>query len=155
MLPRWEIFKVTKGKLAFFHSFIASLANYLLSPCSVLGPVPGARSPVMEMTLDVIRVEHTAVHSGLRLLTGLTRMFVSSNLQGESLTTHAKTALSLWHGVMAVTAHHSCHALLESSNRSLPHLEIKQMCEQWEGLGVGGIIELFYGLSATVPEPNL
>ena len=61
----------------------------------MLGPVPGARSPVMEMTLDVIRVEHTAVHSGLRLLTGLTRMFVSSNLQGESLTTHAKTALSL------------------------------------------------------------
>ena len=56
---------------------------------------------------------------------------------------------------MAVTAHHSCNALLESSNRSLPHLEIKQMCEQWERVGVGGIKELFYGLSATVPGPNL
>lgn len=156
MLPRWNIFKVTKGKLAFFSLFHCISCQLPIEPMFKVRPVPGARSPVMEMILDVIRVEHTAVHGLCCLLAGLTRMFLSSNLQGESLTTPAKNSiLSVpWSYQAAVTAHHSCHALLESSNRSLPHLEIKQMWEHGEGVG-WGIIELFYGLSATVPEPNL
>lgn len=148
MLPRWKIFKVTKGKLAFFHSFIASVANYLIEP--VFCARPGARSQVSSDG-DDIRRDPCGAHSSARtvcLLAGLTRMFLSSNLQGESLTTPAKTAFSLCHGVIvAVTAHHSCHALLESSNRFLPHLEIKQMCEHGEGLGVGNHRVILWPLS--------
>lgn len=148
MLPRWNIFKVTKGKLAFFSLFHCISCQLPIEP--MFGARPGARSQVSSDG-DDIRRDPCGAHSSawtVRLLEGLTRMFLSSNLQGESLTTPAKTAFSLCHGVIvAVTAHHSCHALLESSNRSLPHLEIKQMWEHGEGVGVGNHRVILWPLS--------
>ena len=44
---------MTKGKLAFFHSFIASVANYLIEP--VFCARPGARSQVSSDGDDIRR----------------------------------------------------------------------------------------------------